>query len=724
MLRLALLVFAVVAMGPRATAQEEYVFTLDGAPLTPEIVTVTGSPGTPAEGDLALVHGILLYLGPPGAYDFRSTPREDGRLLRVSSGGRTEVVGAHTSATVGDQGRIVHDPLAKLDPASLSSLRGVRIGAWTEGTTARLATLDLARCVVQLDYGEGRPRALPVLPLGIRHLKLGADRTPAFEDLSGLDRQTELRVLVVNARPVKLGLLAGATGLVVLDLDRSPIEGLDALARLVALRALALRHCRGVTSAAPLTSCTALRELWLRGTDVSDVGPLRGLSALRFLDVGDTPVADLSPLGGAALDEVVAAGSLVATLPRERLPALTRLALYAAPIADAEVARFAALHPTAKVHHRWKAGLVDAASTATRLRVRTNHEALAQRRLLLDLEGAGHVARFLAMVEIDEAASGGHCLCPGTVSLELVGPADRLLATLDLHHAQALRWSGVWPGDAALAASSGEAICRLLADHGLTAPLDDLLEARRTEARRRLWQRHLAILPSAAARVMARAKVGADVVAALELVADRHERAVLVVRMYGANAAPWNEAGDPIDDALTAELASRPAEELARALDVAVADPDGLAGAARWLYRDDRAWRELPRAALEPLVGRTAAWALGHAQPVNRARTIAVLRRVGGDTARDALRAVLAGQVAVRTPPADLALASGDVAAFTALDYELDPGTSDRARAAWSLAMLGDRPSLEAIRALANAASSGDTKVYADAISVLSRVRD
>ena len=47
---------------------------------------------------------------------------------------------------------------------------------------------------------------------------------------------------------------------------------------------------------APLAHLTALRDLSLIGTQVSDVDPLARLTALQYLYLGGTEVSDVAPL--------------------------------------------------------------------------------------------------------------------------------------------------------------------------------------------------------------------------------------------------------------------------------------------------------------------------------------------------------------------------------------------------------------------------------------------
>jgi hypothetical protein len=73
------------------------------------------------------------------------------------------------------------------------------------------------------------------------------------------------------------------------------------------------------------------------------------------------------------------------------------------------------------------------------------------------------VRELLPMLAVDEARSGFHCMCCGTLTFELYRD-EALLAEVTLHHGKSLRHDG-WPGDAALADPGP--LCRWLVDHGV-----------------------------------------------------------------------------------------------------------------------------------------------------------------------------------------------------------------------------------------------------------------
>ncbi len=412
------LVLAIWGGAALACAQSGYTFTLDEKPIAPRAISLAGTPGVLAEGDLVWVDGLLLRLGAPGYYDWKWHAKDKGLLLRGVDGGEPDVVGARI--TYDYVANVIKSPLADLAPARLAHVCGVSVAEWSDAVAAQLAMLDLERCVVEIDHSPRR--VLPPLPRGIRYLRVWSRSV----DLRALGVATALRYLEVHG-PLNLELLAGATDLRVLDVSQSDLESPAALAKLAALRVLDLDGCKGLVDLAPLAACTELRTLSLPETAVAELGALGNLAALARLDLSGTKVTDLSPLAGCpALREVVASGSPVATLPRTRMAALTSLKIYSAPVSDAEVARFAALHPTAVVQHRWRSSLVVAAAAATKLRASIGHSPATDRQgVLFELDGAHEVKAPLDAIQVDEAGSGGFCRCDGDPWVELLDAEGR-----------------------------------------------------------------------------------------------------------------------------------------------------------------------------------------------------------------------------------------------------------------------------------------------------------
>jgi tetratricopeptide (TPR) repeat protein len=139
---------------------------------------------------------------------------------------------------------------------------------------------------------------------------------------------------------------------------------------------------------------------------------------------------------------------------------------------EAAVAAFQKANPQCQVLHRWEKVLRDAVAGTTRIRVRsggTCHRDPAHEKTYFEITDTGEIRAFLDRLRIDEAASGGSCLCCGEPTFEFYA-GGRMLAMIGFHHGLTLRWRAAWPGDAVLTGSSGEALCLWLKDHRVKRP--------------------------------------------------------------------------------------------------------------------------------------------------------------------------------------------------------------------------------------------------------------
>src|SRR6185436_14360161 len=90
--------------------------------------------------------------------------------------------------------------------------------------------------------------------------------------------------------------------------------------------------------------------------------------------------------------------------------------------------------------------------------------------------------------------SGGHCMCDGEPTLELLGRDGERLAVIGMHHGQAIRWSE-WKDDARLA--EGMELLTWLVGCGVDGPLDDFLAAAEEGMQdQALWEGWLDAMPS------------------------------------------------------------------------------------------------------------------------------------------------------------------------------------------------------------------------------------
>jgi hypothetical protein len=246
-------------------------------------------------------------------------------------------------------------------------------------------------------------------------------------------------------------------------------------------------------------------------------------------------------------------------------------------------------------------------------------------------------------------------------------------------------------------------------------------------ARRRglLWERvvaaQAAVLPARAPAWLWTPEHGAARQTALEgLVPDPFERALACLRVLGAAHPEWH-VSLPLDRLVEPYLhAGFPGALVAAAIDHALAEPPGLAGAARWLVHAGGAAHVPPAAAARqlPVVAR---WALQHQVARNRTETLEVLARVQSPFVVPLLHEVLAGGFTPRTVPAadrELYCLFGDAETFF-VDEDLVRGTSDRAYAALLLARRGERGIRPRVREMMDDAGVADFHALALALEAL-----
>ncbi len=246
-------------------------------------------------------------------------------------------------------------------------------------------------------------------------------------------------------------------------------------------------------------------------------------------------------------------------------------------------------------------------------------------------------------------------------------------------------------------------------------------------ARRRglLWERvvaaQAAVLPALAPAWLWTPEHGAARQTALEgLVSEPFERALACLRVLGAAHAEWH-VSLPLDRLVEPYLHTAfPGELVAGAIDHALAEPLGLAGAARWLVHAGGAGHVPPAAAARqlPIVAR---WAMQHHVARNRTETLELLARAQSPFVVPFLHEVLAGAFAPRPlPPEDREMYClfGDAETFF-VDEDLVRGTSDRAYAALLLARRGERGIRPRVREMMDTAGVADFHALALALEAL-----
>ncbi len=273
----------------------------------------------------------------------------------------------------------------------------------------------------------------------------------------------------------------------------------------------------------------------------------------------------------------------------------------------------------------------------------------------------------------------------------------------------------------------GGATCRKerTLNDGEAGKVDD---ATRAGARARLWDQVVAgqraVLPPGAPDFLWEPGRDEERIAALvDLVPGTLERISTCLRVLGAAAPEWH-VNLPLDRLLEPWLQDAySGEVVAAALDRVMAEPGGLAGAARWLLHA-RGAAHVPQHDAVRLVPVVARWGLSHPVPRNRTETLEVLADVQSAFVLPLLHEVLAGVVEPRPlePPwQGLVALFGTGQMFFAYDTNLLRGTSDRAYAALLLARRGETGIRPRVRDLMEDANPADFHAFALALEALDR---
>jgi len=210
----------------------------------------------------------------------------------------------------------------------------------------------------------------------------------------------------------------------------------------------------------------------------------------------------------------------------------------------------------------------------------------------------------IAMRIID--GPGGHCMCFGGPTLEMLSADRSRLALLSIHHGHAIRWNR-WKDDARLI--DGRLLLEWLAQRGVVEPLRDFeTEEVANRKRQQDWERWLAAMPSALIPVWSGALGQFGIVDVVPLrgalergLPDEGERILALLQWFGAGAGPWS--GYPsYEKAVEELLLGYSTARIIEAVESTQLSPAQLEGAARlfasWSFSNQQpqGLRELPDA--------------------------------------------------------------------------------------------------------------------------------
>lgn len=691
----------------KRAAETGYSFTLDGVPFTPYFLSPTGVVDRPHEGDLFEVAQMTLTLGKPSEYSFTTTPDDDGRLFLKMADGPQKVIGVEVDFDYEDDVRVSINPLVKMSPEEIAGLRGIRLDDWPTGIEDRLRHLDLSRaCVTVTDFASiADSRELPPIPAGVRYLSVTESSNSGFTDLSGLQRLAELRHLslkLMTVRELDLGLLGENKELRLLRISCRGVKQAEALGALVHLQSLELPNCPGVGSIEFARKMPDLRRVDFRRTDIRDLSPLSDKDSLVYVN------AEMSQ---------------VAKLPSGELAALRDLRLFSTPLADELVQDFVKAHPECKVLHRWMDAFRAEVAQADRLRIRsggTCHRHESREKTLFEIKNAAVIQEIISKVELDEADSGGHCMCCGEPSFEFY-EGDRLVAMVGFHHGKSIRWIGGWPADGVLTKDSAEALVTWLAENGVTGPQDAQLKRMQQEAAlNRRFQLIFDVVPEAVAEKLKTARSPADAMTAFTSgVPDPIKRAEVCLRVLGCDTGSWNHYTQFESLVCRGLLPGIDQAALSAAVAAAAEDKVLADGAARWLFAE-RQQDTVTEKALADVLPVLAQAGLSHPRAKNRLETMLALGRIKSPAAIKALRDFVDGKYEARELPEDSTEPGGQVV-FHPRKAKVDQKYSDKVNAALVLLHAGDNASRDRISRLIKVANAAEKKVLESEIQRLEK---
>jgi hypothetical protein len=443
-----------------------YSFFIDGQTMHPRWYSLSGDTATIQAGDVITVASdrvgrleLHLTLGETQECRFVRTPPYDGRLLLETGSGPPVAVGAVVYADSGYPGGIVN-PLATMSPDEIKRLWGIYLADWPKGIERLLAHVDTDRVCVSLsgsaalggvELMAGRDdtgKPFPSLPENLRHLMVLNPFHSGTADYSSIRNLRELTLLTIQFGPYEgfdTRIISGNANLRHLSLVWSNIAHPEAMSGLTGLQFLDISHATGVESLEFVRSMHQLKVLRLDATDVTSLSPLDGSPLIREIRAANTSVKDL---------------------PAGELPLLRVLNVLGAKVPKDVAERFAAAHSQCVVHYSWTDSLRRSLEGANRLRVRSR---LAQdpRKDLFETTDPNEIRRLIALLEVDDAQSGGHVMEDSLRVLEFY-KGDEPLARIGCVFLRWLRWesSGPWPGDGRLTGKSTSFLAQWLRERG------------------------------------------------------------------------------------------------------------------------------------------------------------------------------------------------------------------------------------------------------------------
>ena len=208
--------------------------------------------------------------------------------------------------------------------------------------------------------------------------------------------------------------------------------------------------------------------------------------------------------------------------------------------------------------------------------------------VLADITDAGEIHGLKAALRIVDG-SGGHCMCDGDPTLELLGGDGRRLAVLGLHHGVSVRWSA-WKDDARFAEQNGMDVLMWLEAAGVAYPMDEFMqEIIERDRDERAWNTWLGAMPQVLRdlpdatwrKVHEKGDLFPLLAALAKAYPDAKARALALFAWHAHGGLAWS--GYPTYENISAALLAQfPEKDLVAFVEGADRDWAQLCGAARF----------------------------------------------------------------------------------------------------------------------------------------------
>jgi len=172
-------------------------------------------------------------------------------------------------------------------------------------------------------------------------------------------------------------------------------------------------------------------------------------------------------------------------------------------------------------------------------------EQLLGKHTLLEVADPEAIVGFRQALRIIDGA-GGHCMCDGEPTFELLSRQNQRLALIGMHHGESIRW-GVWKDDARLV--DGVQVLDWLAALGLPEPRNECLEMKqRQREAQQAWNRWVTIMPDCLKKLPPETWNNMvkwnDLQPAMDALAaaypEKTERLLTLFGWFGSGAGPWD----------------------------------------------------------------------------------------------------------------------------------------------------------------------------------------